>query len=85
MRIALIEDLITEPLPAGSNLLVVYDATSQWYRVSLNIAREWLRAGGDVGYNVAAQRPDKIRSQLEKLGLNVKELEAGGKLEIWDW
>jgi len=85
MRLALIEDLLTEPLPAGSNLLVVYDATSQWYRVSLNIAREWLRAGGDVGYNVAAQRPDNIRSQLEKLGLNVKELEAGGKLEIWDW
>lgn len=85
MRLALIEDLLTEPLPAGSNLLVVYDATSQWYRVSLNIAREWLRAGGDVGYNVAAQRPDNIRSQLEKLGLNVKELEADGKLEIWDW
>ncbi|MGP8070014.1 MAG: RAD55 family ATPase [Candidatus Bathyarchaeia archaeon] len=85
MRLALIEDLLTEPLPAGSNLLVVYDATSQWYRVSLNIAREWLRAGGDVGYNVAAQRPDNIRSQLEKLGLSVKELEAGGKLEIWDW
>ena len=85
MRLALIEDLLTEPLPAGSNLLVEYDAASQWYRVSLNIAREWLRAGGDVGYNAAAQRPDSLRSQLEKLGLNVKELETGGKLEIWDW
>jgi KaiC/GvpD/RAD55 family RecA-like ATPase len=85
MRLALIEDLLTEPLPAGSNLLVEYDAASQWYRMSLNIAREWLRAGGEVGYNAAAQRPDSLRSQLEKLGLNVKELETGGKLEIWDW
>ena len=85
MRLALIEDLLTEPLPAGSNLLVEYDAASQWYRASLNIAREWLRAGGDVGYNVAAQLPDNLRSQLRKLGLNVEEFEAGGKLEIWDW
>ncbi len=85
MRLALIEDLLIEPLQAGSNLLVEYDATSQWYRASLNIAREWLRAGGEVGYNVAAQLPDNLRFQLVKLGLNVEELEAGGKLEIWDW
>jgi KaiC/GvpD/RAD55 family RecA-like ATPase len=81
----LIEDLLTEPLPPGCNLLVEYDPASQWYRASLNIAREWLRSGGEVGYNVAAQPPDKLRSQLVKQGLNVEELEAGGKLEIWDW
>ena len=85
MRLALIEDLLIEPLPAGCNLLVEYDAASQWYRASLNIANEWLRAGGDVGYNVAAQSPDNLRGQLRKLGLNVEELEASGKLEIWDW
>lgn len=85
MHLALIEDLLSEPLPAGSNLLVVYDAASQWYRASLAIAREWLRAGGEVGYNVAAQFPDNLRSQLRKLGLGVEELETGGKLEIWDW
>ena len=85
MRLAIIEDLLTEPLPSGSNLLVEYDAASQWYRTSLNIARDWLKAGGEVGYNVASQSPDNLRSQLEKLRLNVKELEAGGKLEIWDW
>jgi KaiC/GvpD/RAD55 family RecA-like ATPase len=85
MRLALVEDLLSEPLPAGSNLLVEYDAASQWYRASLNITREWLRAGGEVGYNVAAQFPNNLRSQLEKLGLNVKELEADGNLEIWDW
>src|SRR3990170_7054440 len=85
MRLALIEDLLSEPLPAGSNLLVEYDAASQWYRVSLNIVRELLRAGGEVGYNVAAQFPDNLRSQLRKLGLNVEKLETDGKLEIWDW
>jgi KaiC/GvpD/RAD55 family RecA-like ATPase len=85
MRLALIEDLLSEPLPAGSNLLVEYDAASQWYRASMNIAREWLRDGGEVGYNVAAQLPDNLRSQLRKLGLNVEELETEGKLEVWDW
>ena len=63
MRLALIEDLLSEPLPAGSNLLVEYDAASQWYRASLNIVREWLTEGGEVGYNVAAQVPDNLRSR----------------------
>ncbi len=85
MRLALVEDMLREPLQTGSNLLVVYDAASQWYRASLTIAREWLRAGGEVGYNLAAQHPDKLRSQLGRLGLNVEGLETGGKLEIWDW
>jgi len=85
MRLALIEDLVTEPLPAGCNFLVEFDAASQWYRASLNIAREWLRAGGVVGYNVASQFPDNLRFQLGKLGLNIEQLETDGKLEIWDW
>ena len=85
MRLALIEDLLSEPLPAGSNLLVEYDAASQWYRASLNITREWLRAGGEVGYNVTVQPPDNLRFQLRKLGMNVEDLETRGKLEIWDW
>jgi KaiC/GvpD/RAD55 family RecA-like ATPase len=44
-----------------------------------------LRSGGEVGYNVAAQFPNNLRSQLTKLGLNVEELETSGRLEIWDW
>ncbi len=85
MRLALIDDLLSEPLAAGSNLLVEYDAASQWYRASLTVATEWLTAGGEVGYNVAAQLPDKLRSQLGKLGLKVEELENDRKLEVWDW
>ena len=34
---------------------------------------------------MAAQVPDNLRSQLGKIGLKVEELEAEGKLEIWDW
>jgi hypothetical protein len=60
MRLALIEDLLTEPLPTGSNLLVEYDAASQWYRASLNIAREWLRDGGR---SVAAQAAKYFRKR----------------------
>ena len=51
MRLALIEDLLSEAFPAGSNLLVEYDAASQLYTASLNIAREWFRHGDD--YNTA--------------------------------
>ena len=40
---------------------------------------------GEIGYTLATQPPDSLRSQLKGLGLDVQELEGNGKLEIWDW
>ena len=85
MRIALIQDLLQGPLPAGSSLLVEYDPTSTWYQASLGITAEWLRAGGAVSYHVAAQPPENIRSQLTQMGLEVNKLEASEKLRVFDW
>ena len=84
-RIPLFEDLTQEPVPAGSTFLVEFDSASQWYNASYTISAGWLRQGGTVDYWIAAQPPDKMRSQLRRLGIaNVEELEASGKLEIWD-
>ncbi len=83
-RIPLIEDLAKEPIPAGSTILVEFDSASQWYNASYTITAEWLRQGGTVDYWIAAQPPENMRSQLKRLGLNVRELEETGKLEIWD-
>jgi len=79
--------VLLEPLPVGSNLLVEYDASSQWYNAALTIAAGWLRSGGQVSYSAAGQSPSSVRSKLQRLGLNVEQLEkldyAG--LRIWDW
>lgn len=74
-----------EPLPTGSNLLVEYDAASQWYNASLTIAAGWIKTGGTVSYATAAQLPDNVRSKLARLGLDVQQLEKDEKLEIIDW
>ena len=84
-RIPLIDDLTTGPVPAGSVLLVEFDAASQWYNASVTIAAGWLADGGAVRYGVAARTPNKLRSQLNRLGLDVEELESGSKLIIHDW
>lgn len=84
-RIALIDDLAVQSVPAGSALLVEFDATSQWHNASLTIAAEWLRAGGQVRYGTAAQPPDEIRSYLNGVGLNVGQLEATNRLELYDF
>ncbi len=84
-RVPLIEELTTDPIPAGSNLLVEYDAASQWYVVSVAMAGEWLRQRGSVLYATLAQQPQKIRSQLNRLSLDVEDLEKDDKLRIWDW
>ncbi len=81
----MIEDLTSGPIPAGSNLLVEYDAASQWYNASITIAAGWLRSGGKVLYGAMAQQPEKIRSQLNRLGVHPEALEAADNLRIWDW
>ena len=84
-RIPLIEDLTAGPIPAGSFLVVEYDAASQWYNASLTIAAEWLRTGGPLAYYVDTQAPDRIRSRLRQLGVNTDALEKGDLLRIIDW
>ena len=84
-RIPLIEDLTTKPVPLGSNLLVEFEPTSQWYNASITIAAGWLRTGGIVPYTVHTQPPENIRLQLKRLGLNTVELERKDTLRIWDY
>lgn len=84
MPIPLIEELTAGPIPAGSNLLVEFDVASQWYNASVTIAAGWLRTGESLVYNVSTQPPDKIRAQLNRLGVDALQLEADSRLEIWD-
>lgn len=84
-RIPIIEDLTKQSVPAGSTFLVEFDSSSQWYNATYTITAEWLKQGGKVDYWLASQPPEKMRSQLRKLGLNnLEELEGGGQFELWD-
>ena len=88
-RIPLIEDLTSGPIPAGSNLLVEFDPSSQWYNAHVSIAAGWLQTGGKVMYHIAAQPPERVRDQLKRLGIdNVEELERDKErptLALNDW
>lgn len=84
-RVSLIEDLTKGPIPAGSNILVEFDPVSQWFAASLAIAAGWVKDGGKVYYNVASQPPEKLRTQLKQLHLNVEELERTDNLRIMDY
>jgi KaiC/GvpD/RAD55 family RecA-like ATPase len=81
----LIGDLISEPLPAGSVVLVEYDPTAQWYAASLIIAAGWLQSGGKIAYTAGTTPPDAVRVHLRRLRVNVEELERNDRLRIWDW
>jgi len=84
-RIPIIEDLIEGSVPPGTNILVEYDPSSQWYNASITMAAGWLRTGGRVTYNAAAQSPDKVRSQLKRHGIDPGELEKNEKFSIIDF
>ncbi len=81
----LFEELTTVPIPPGSNLLVLFDAASDWYNAALTISAGWLQTGGRVHYNTSVQSPDTVRSQLKRLGLIPEELEKEDTLRIYDW
>lgn len=84
-RIPLIEDLTEKPLPAGCNVLVEFDPASQWFAASVTIAAGWIRTGGKSTYIAGAQPPEKIRSRLQRLGLDVEGLEREGRLGFFDY
>ena len=84
-RIPLIEELTVEPIPPRSQLLVEYDAGSQWYNATLTITAAWLKQGGTLSYNLTLHSPDSLRSRLQKSGLNPAKLEADDKLRIQDY
>jgi hypothetical protein len=81
-HLALIEDLTASPITPGKNLLIEYDSKSQWYAASLTMAAGWLKTGGEVIYNNAAQHPDTIRSLLNRLGLDIQTFEKQDKFRI---
>lgn len=83
-RIPLIEDL-TEPIPAGSNILVEFDPASQWYNTSVTITAGWIKSGGLASYNAYSHTPEDIRLQLRRLGLDTEGLEKKDSLRILDW
>ena len=75
-RIPLIEDLTTGTIPAGSNIVVEYEPSSQWYAASITIAAGWLKQGGSLTYSAWAQSPANIRTTLKRLGIDAAPLEA---------
>jgi KaiC/GvpD/RAD55 family RecA-like ATPase len=84
-RIPLIDDLTDGQLPPGSNVMVEFDAASQWYNSCLTIAAGWVKTGGSIGYNGFTKAPEDVRLQLTRLGLGVGELEGNDRLRVYDW
>ncbi len=83
-HIPLIQDLTKDPITAGSNIMVEFDAASQWYAASITIAAGWIKTGGRALYLVSSQPPNNVRSQFNRLGLKTGELEGDDKLRITD-
>jgi KaiC/GvpD/RAD55 family RecA-like ATPase len=83
-KIPLIDDLTFRPVPNGSNLLVEFDATSQWYNASISMGAGWIRTGGKLAYNAYAQPPERVRARFRDIEANPELLERAGILRIFD-
>jgi len=84
-KIPLIDDLTDNQIPPGSNVLVEFDSASQWFNASIAIAAGWIKTGGKLHYGASAQPPERIRTILGRLGVDVAQAESKEKLTILDW
>jgi KaiC/GvpD/RAD55 family RecA-like ATPase len=87
--IPLIEELATSTIPPGSNIIVEYEPSSQWFPASITIAAGWLKQNGKVSYTALAQAPAKVRDAIGRFGIDCARLETGPQdnepLRIWDY
>lgn len=88
-RIPLIEDLTSNPIPAGSNLLVAFDPTSQWVNAHVTIAAGWLKTEGRISYHISMEPRERIRTRLRRLSLeNLEDPEGLNEkrtVAVYDW
>lgn len=64
--------------------MVEFEPDSIWYETSLTITAQAINEGIRVGYHTFRHIPNEVRHALSRLGLNAKNLEEKGRLEIID-
>ena len=84
LSVPILRGLISGGLDYGANILVEFEPQSLWHDASLSIATQALKEGIRTQFHVWTRAPEQVRVDFERHGLNVKELEEDGKLQLFD-
>lgn len=84
LLLPLLKDFVPAGLSYGANYLVEFESQSLWYETSLTLAAHALRNGIKTDYHTFTHPPKDVRNGLERLGLNLTELERDDTFRLWD-
>lgn len=81
----MLQNLIPNGIRPPTIFAVKYDPESQWLTLSTTIAAGYLLKGFHVLYATGARPREVVRTDLERLGVDVPTTEEAGLLRIDDW
>ena len=85
LHLPIISDILKEPIPRGSILVLLYEPSAQWLSFILTIAQELLRRGHIVGITAIITPPAQVRQRLTIALPNLRELEMAKRFTVIDW
>ncbi len=77
-------ELVPGGLEYGRTYLVEFESQSLWYETSLTITSHAVRNGMKAEYHAFLHPPSEVREALQRMGIDVRNLEEGGFLRILD-
>lgn len=84
ISLPLLKEVLPNGLIYGANYFVEFESDSLWYETSLTLVAQALRNGVRTDYHTFSHVPADIRRGLEKLVLNLDELEKDDTFRIID-
>jgi KaiC/GvpD/RAD55 family RecA-like ATPase len=80
----MLREIVPNGLTYGAHYAVEFDTDSLWYETSITMAAHALKSGVKVDYHTFQHNPDKVREDIERLGLKVGPLEKDATFRIMD-
>ncbi len=84
IHVPIFSDLVPGGFSYKANYLVEFDSNSLWYETSLTIAAKALKAGVKTQYHSFMHIPAEARQYMEKLGVDLKQLESEDRFRFID-
>ncbi len=82
--VPILGELVPGGLEYGRFYLVEFEPQSLWYETSLTVAAHALRNNVKTEYHVLLHHPEAVRESLQRLGVNVGNMEENDLLRILD-
>ena len=84
IKVPILSDLVPGGFHYKANYLIEFDPNSLWYETSLTIAAHCLKTGVKTQYHSFMHISTEVREAIEKLGVNLKQLEKGRSIRYID-